>query len=144
LELEVPVYNINKGKNAELFTRSEKLKHYAEFIAKLREFQKTYEDYSQAVKETVNYCIENGILAKFLKEHGGRIVSILFAEYNEETAKRVYAEERIEEAVEAAVEEAAQKMIQDGVPIEKIVKYFDLTMEAVERLRKHVPLPVSR
>jgi hypothetical protein len=136
LELEVPVYNINKGKNAELFTRSEKLKHYAEFIAKLRELQKTYEDYSQAVKETVNYCIENGILTEFLKEHGGRIVSILFAEYNEETAKRVYAEERIEDAV--------QKMIQDGVPTEKIVKYFDLTMEAVERLRKHVPLSASR
>ena len=62
LELEVPVYNINKGMNTELFSKSSKLSQYSEFVSKLREFSKLYDEYAQAVKETVDYCLENGIL----------------------------------------------------------------------------------
>ena len=51
LRLEVPVYNINKGMNTELLRKGEKLQQYSEFIAKLREVQKTYKDYETAVKK---------------------------------------------------------------------------------------------
>ena len=96
LELEVPVYNINKGMNKELFDRSPKLKQNAEFIAKVRELNKLYNDYVRVVQEATNYCIANGILADFLKEQGGKVVSILTAEYNLETHMRVYGEELLE------------------------------------------------
>ncbi len=138
LELEVPVYNINRDMNSELFKRSEKLKHYAEFVAKLREFQKTNDDYSQAVKETVNHCIENGILSEFLKEHGGKIVSILFTEYNEETAKRVYAEEYAEDRVEDRVEEIAISMLNDSFPINVITKHTGLSEVAIRNLQANI------
>ena len=128
LELTVPVYNINKGRNLTLFEKSEKLKQYAEFVAKLREYQKSNDDYSQAVKKTVNYCIENGILVEFLKEHGGIIVSVLFAEYDIEIAKRVHVEE--------FAEEQALKMLQDGIPIEQISRYTKLPIDTIEQLRQ--------
>ena len=127
LELKVPVYNINKGMNEELFKKSPKLKQYAEFIAKVRELNKQYNDYAQAVKEATNYCIENDILSDFLREQGGKIVSILTAEFDVEVAKRVYADER--------AEEIAKKLLRRNRPIEEIIEDTGLTREEVESLR---------
>ena len=126
LELEVPVYNINKGMNTKLFSKSKKLKQYAEFIAKLRELTKLYNDYSQAVKEAVAHCIANDILADFLKEQGGKIMSILSMEYDVEIAKRIYAEEM--------KEEIAEKMLAMGDPIEKVAKVTGLPLDILESL----------
>jgi hypothetical protein len=125
LELKVPVYNINKGMNEELFSKSPHLRQYAEFIAKLREFTNRCDDYSQAVERAVSYCIDNNVLTEFLKKEGGRIVSIL-STYDPEVAIRVRTEER--------VEDIAKEMIADGEPIEKIVKWTKLPVDTVKSL----------
>ena len=131
LELEVPVYNINKGMNEELFKKSPKLRQYAEFIAKIREFNNLYDDYTQAVREATNYCIANDILSDFLREQGGKIVSILSMEYDIDIAKRVYGDERVEEKAL----EIAFKLLKRNRPIEEIMEDTGLTREEVERLR---------
>ena len=131
LQLKVPVYNINMGMNNELFRSSGKLRQYSEFIAKVREFNKSYDDYTQAVREAVNHCINNDILADFLREQGGKIVSILTAEYDVEIAKRVYGDERAEDR---AIE-IAKNMIADGDSVEKIMRCTGLTRAEVESLR---------
>jgi len=125
LELQVPVYNINKGMNEELFSKSPHLRQYSEFIAKLREFTKLYNDYSQAVGEAVSHCIKNGILTEFLKKEGGRVVSIL-STYDPEVAKRVYGEE--------LMEDVAAEMLRDGEPIEKIAKWTKLSVDTIKSL----------
>ena len=130
LELEVPVYNINKGMNEELFNKSPQLKQYAEFIAKLREFIKMYDDYALAVKEAVTHCIANDVLSNFLREQGGKIVSILSAEYDVEVAKRVYGEE--------LMEGVALKMLQDGDSIERIIKITELPLETIKELQRQI------
>ena len=131
IELEVPVYNINKDVGEELFKKSPKLKQYAEFIAKVREFSKLYDDYSQAVREAANYCIANDILADFLREQGGRVVSILATEYDLEAAKRVYAEEQVEDKLI----EVAKNMIADGESTERIMRYTGLSRKEIEYLK---------
>jgi len=130
IEMKVPVYNINKGMNEELFAKSPHLRQYAEFIAKLRELTNAYDDYSQAVGEAVSHCIENGILAEFLRKEGGRVVSIL-STYDPEVAKRVYAEERME----AQMEDVATKMLREGISIEKIAWITMLPLETIEELQ---------
>ena len=130
LELEVPVYNINKGMNKELFSKSEKLRQYMEFISKLREFNSQYDDYAIAVKEAVNHCITNDILADFLRERGGKIVSILAMEYDVEAAKRMYGEELLEDRNV----ELAKKMLSKGEPIDKIIEYTGLSPDIITRL----------
>ena len=133
LELKVPVYNINKGMNEKLFNKSPHLRQYAEFIAKLREFMKLYDDYSLAVGEAVSYCIKNDILAEFLKKEGGKIVSIL-STYDPEVAKRVYGEEqREEERIEFA-----KGLLQEGDPIEKIMRLTKLSMETIRELQNQL------
>jgi len=132
IELSVPVYNINDGMNPDIFTKSTKLKQYATFVAKLREFIKEYNDYNQAVKNTVTHCIKNNVLTHFLNEHGGAIMSILETPYDEAAAKRVYAEEMIEDReIEMATE-----MLADGVSIDKIIKWTRLPLEEINKLRE--------
>jgi hypothetical protein len=129
LELEVPVYNINKGMNEELFNKSPHLKQYAEFIAKLREFTKQYDDYSQAVQEAVSHCIDNDILSEFLRKEGGKIVSIL-STYDPEVARRVYGEE--------LMEDVAIGMLRDGDSIEKITRITKLSSETIKELQSQL------
>ena len=128
LELHVPVYNINKGMNTELFSKGDKLRQYSEFVAKLREFQNAYEDFERAVRETVNHCIANDILVDFLKEQGGKIVSILSTEFDLEVAKKVWAEEQREDF--------ALEMLREGEPIEKIARYTKLPQETIRQLQQ--------
>jgi len=131
LELEVPVYNINRGMNEEIFKKSPKLKQYSDFIAKVREFNQLYADYSQAVREAANYCIANGILSDFLREQGGKIVSILTAEFDVEIAKRVYGDEqREDERVKIA-----KNLLRRNRPIEEIMEDTGLSREEIEYLK---------
>ena len=130
VEVEVPVYNINKGMGSGLFSKSEKLKHYSEFIAKIRELQTIYNDYTEAVGKAVEYCINNGILAEFLKKKRGVIVSILNMEYTEEVAVRVARNDGIKEGLI----EAAKNMLKRNRPIDEIMEVTSLTRNEVESL----------
>ena len=135
IELKVPVYNINKGMNEELFKKSPKLKQYAEFIAKVREFSKLHDDYAQSVRKATNYCIANDILADFLREQGGKIVSILTAEFDIDVAKRVWSDEGREEGELAKALAIARKMLKRNRSIDEIIEDTVLTLEEVEGLR---------
>ena len=142
MELEVPVYNINKGMNGELLGRSEKLGHYAEFIAQKREYMEQHGDYGLAVRKAVDHCISNGILAEFLKEHGGRIMSILTTEFKMADAAKVWREEGKEEGlavgrVEGRVEERfeiARRLFSMNFRVQDIVNATGLSAEQVSSL----------
>ena len=142
VELEVPVYNINKGMNTELFNRSEKLSHYAEFIAKKREYLQLYNDYETAVKKAMEFCITNGILDEFLKEHGGRIVSILSTEFDLDAALKVQRKEGREEGLREGSEkgkeeervEIAKRLLSLNITIQDIIKATGLTAEQINSL----------
>ena len=131
LELEVPVYNINKGMNVELFDKSSQLTQYSEFIATLREFNKLYDNYNQAVEKAVSHCIDNDILKKFLKQYGGEIVSILTMEYDVEVAKRVYGEELLEDRNI----EIAKKLLKRGLPVSAIAEDTGLSESYILELQ---------
>ena len=120
------LYSALKGMNEELFKKSPKLRQYAEFIAKVRELNKLYDNYARAVSDATNYCIANNILSDFLREQGGKIVSILSAEFDLDVAKRVWRDEQMEEV--------AIKLLRRNRPIEEIVEDTGLTREEVERL----------
>jgi len=66
LELVVQVYNINKGRNQEILSKSKTLENYSKFIDKIREYQKEYQRKYREKKEildksfrsAINYCIQ--------------------------------------------------------------------------------------
>ncbi len=59
LELVVQVYNINKGRNQEILSKSRTLENYSRFIDKIREYQK---EYQWKYKEKREYLINRSSL----------------------------------------------------------------------------------
>jgi hypothetical protein len=97
LDLQVKMYNINKGRNDKLLKRSESLAGYAEFVAQVREREGAM-SLEQAVAEAIRHCARNGVLSGFLTEHGSEVINMLLEEWNLDEAKAVWFEEGWEKA----------------------------------------------
>ena len=83
LELVVTIYNINLGNNPELMEACQLLKEYAQYVEQVRIFAKEF-PLSDAVEQAVDYCIENGILADFLRKNRAEAIAMSIFEYDEE------------------------------------------------------------
>jgi hypothetical protein len=118
LDLTVTTYNINKGQNAALLQRSESLAGYAEFVAKMRENVATMPK-EQAMAEAVRYCIRNGILARFLEEHGSEVINMLLNEWDWDEFLEVRAEEAMEKG-EKKGEAKVLELIEQGYTVEQV------------------------
>jgi hypothetical protein len=70
LDLAVKVININQGRNDAIVLKSEQLKGYSAFIAKVREYEQGGDNKETAMKRAIQYCIKNGILEEFLERNG--------------------------------------------------------------------------
>jgi hypothetical protein len=92
LELVAKVYNINKGRNAQIARRSKALSDYSKFIA---EVKKNLKDANLGVasREAVKKCMGKNILLDFLREHRSEVINMLTAEFNMRRAKKVWLEE---------------------------------------------------
>jgi hypothetical protein len=104
LELVVRIYNINKGRNAEMAGRSPVLSGYEEFIAQIKENLKSME-LREAIKLAVKACISKNILVSFLERHSSEVENMIFGEWNMDEAKQVWQEEAREDGREEGHEE---------------------------------------
>ena len=130
LELEVTVYNINKGQNPEIEARSEALRGYNELVAKARENEATGLGRPEAVKQAVRYCLDNGILYNFLNENSTEVENMLLTEWNWDDALQVEREEGREEGTW----EIARKAKNEGISLDTIRTITGLSPDEIERL----------
>jgi len=98
LELEAKVINISEGKNLEIVNRCRKLSEYTIFIGKFQENLRIYRNHKKAMKKTIKYCHEHGILVEFLEVHGRRVLGMLY-EWKLKDAKKYWKEEAREEGL---------------------------------------------
>jgi len=103
LELVATVYNINKGRNAEMVGRSSSLRGYSELIAEVNENRKSME-LGDAIKTAIKSCMERGILVYFLEKYASEVVNMLSTEWNLDDAIEVAKEEAIEDGIEIGTE----------------------------------------
>jgi predicted transposase/invertase (TIGR01784 family) len=94
LDLVVKVYNINKGRNAEMASKSSSLSGYEEFIAAVRENHKSM-SLKEAVRVAIRSCVGSNILVEFLTEHGSEVENMLFHEWNWDEALEVRYDEGV-------------------------------------------------
>jgi predicted transposase/invertase (TIGR01784 family) len=113
LELVVKIYNINKGRNAEIANRSPTLSGYGEFVAEINENLKTM-SLSVAIKSAVRTCIRNNILLSFLKDNGSEVENMLLSEWNMKDALEVAREEALGEGVAIGREEGEARGVAIG------------------------------
>jgi hypothetical protein len=132
LELEVEVYNINEGRNAEMVKRSEALKGYSFFISLLREYNKTME-IGAAAERAVKECLRQNVLKEFLEEHGSEIVNML--DWDDDDAAEYYRKEGRVEGIAIGEAKAAKAMLAKGMSDALIAEITGLGKDEIEGLR---------
>ncbi|MDR2583260.1 MAG: Rpn family recombination-promoting nuclease/putative transposase [Fibromonadaceae bacterium] len=116
LELIVTVYNINKGRNEEMATRSENLRGYEFFIYLIREYLKAGMDRDSAISRAVGDCIRQNVLKDFLEKHGSEVHNMVFGEWNWDDAKRVWQREAREDGIEEGMQNVFS-LLEQGISI---------------------------
>lgn len=111
LELTVHVFNINLGKNERLMNACRKLEEYSRFVDKVRRYIKETVSHPDPIKSkkecicdaidhAVTECVNEGILADFLKKNRAEAVEMSWYKYNEElhiqNERKIAMEEGIE------------------------------------------------
>ena len=138
LEVVVKFINVNYEKGAELLTRCKTMQGYSVLIYKIREKQKAHGNLAAAIEESIRECESEGILADFLKEHGGEIMSFLFEKMSREECEAVREADGFAAGYEQG--EAAEKRViaanfkKAGIDIDVIAANTGLTAEEIEKL----------
>lgn len=109
LEVRATMLNINYGHNRELMERCKRLREYAQFIARIREYLDGGTGIDEALDQAVNDCIREGILEDILSEHKAEVITMFLTEYDEE---RHMAMEREDGKAEGLMKGQSMKVIQ--------------------------------
>jgi hypothetical protein len=134
LELIVPVYNINEGRNKDIVEKSKSLSGYVAFIAQVRRYSAMGHKLEKAIEQAVKDCVEHDILAEFLLANASEVFNMLTAEFKMEEAVQVWKEEGREEGREEGKFEIARNFLKMGLPLEQIASGTGLSVEEISGL----------
>lgn len=130
LELKVITLNINEGHNSQLMEQCRILREYAQYVAKVREYARRTE-LDEAVEQAVNDCIQNGILAEFLRKNKSEVIAMSIFEYDKEEEERKLRKAEYEAGKEAGKKETAVVMNKMKFPVEKIAEVLQVDKDMI-------------
>ena len=81
LELIVTTFNVNAGHNTKLMSHCQILKEYSIYVAKVRSFAEQM-PLDDAVQKAVTECIQENILADFLRKNQAEVIAMSIFEYD--------------------------------------------------------------
>ncbi len=110
LELKVIMLNINYGKNRELMENCESLKGYMIFNDKVRNYRKSM-TVKEAVGRAVDECINENILADFLRKNKAEVMSMDIFTYDQKLHEEVIAEEAEERGMERGIKRGEMRKL---------------------------------
>mgnify|MGYP002510530087 FL=1 len=140
VELKVKVININSDKAHGILDKCGILREYSQFISMVRK----YSEEESAIKKAIKECIEQGILADYLKRKGSEVENMLIAEYSYEEDMQVKQEEARQEGIWQGRREGITlsadsfQMVkkQPDLTNKQIAKNLSCSVEDVESTRK--------
>jgi hypothetical protein len=109
LELTVTVYNVNKGFNEDIVSRSDHLHGYVSLIAKVRELERGGARREDALRKAIAYCVEHGVLLEYLTNNGSEVLNMLLQEWKIEDARAVWEKEAEERGEKRGEQRANRK-----------------------------------
>ncbi|MDE7358672.1 MAG: hypothetical protein K2N39_04440, partial [Lachnospiraceae bacterium] len=115
VELTVRMLNINHGHNSLLMEKCGVLKEYAEFVDIMRTCMREGKRVETALADAVDYCIENGILEKVLRENRAEVLGMLLEEFDVEKYERTLKSEGREEGMELGRKQGIEQGIEQGI-----------------------------
>jgi len=102
LEVIVTVLNINAGNNAEILGKCKTLREYMQYTDRVRCYA-LHMPIEEAVECAITECINEGILAEFLKKNRAEAMEVSIFEYNEELHLANLRREGYEEGLEQGI-----------------------------------------
>ncbi|MBE5933471.1 MAG: hypothetical protein E7263_08645 [Lachnospiraceae bacterium] len=140
LELIVTQININAGYNKDLMEKCQVLKEYMLYVERVRKYQKAM-PIEQAVNRAVDECIEEGILADFLRKNKAEVVRMSIYEYDEKLHAQALLEDGIkigkEEGILGAVSIMSGINFSDEIIKSKLMETYNLSeVKALEYIKK--------
>ena len=129
LEVIVKVKNINMGNSQELFEKCKPMHDYMIFVDKVRKYsqEQTLED---AVEQTIRECMEEDVMADFLKRNRAEVVKMCLYEYDEEKQREFDREEGKQELLR----EQVQKNLEKGYSKEMIADFLGIDAEMIAEI----------
>ena len=129
LELTAKVVNINYGSGEPALNRCTSLNDYSFLIAEIRARLRNGMTRDEAIISAIDFCIEKGVLADFLRKNYQEVIKMLNYEYDAEAERRVLMQEGIEMGREMGREEgreegremgmdALAKLLREGLPLD--------------------------
>ena len=97
-------YTHLRGHNEKLKGMCKSLKDYSEYTARVREYAQV-KPVEEAVEQAISECIQEGIMAEFLKQNRAEAKQVSIYEYDEEKHMRQEREASWEEGREVGREE---------------------------------------
>lgn len=149
LELRAIMLNINPGHNKKLMKACKTLKDYSEYVSRVRLYAETM-DIEIAVEQTINECIQEGILSDFLMKNKAEAKKVSIYEYDEEKHMRQTREEGFDDGFDQGYGNGYDCGLEIGIKVyietlleapyskneteEKLIKNFSLTPERAKEM----------
>lgn len=134
LEVIVKVKNINMGNSRELFEKCRPMRDYMIFVDKVRRYSRE-QPLEDAVERTIRECMEEDVMADFLKRNRAEVVKMCLYEYDEEKQREFDREEGREEGRDAERIEVARRMLKSHkLSYVEVAEFVELTVEEVKAL----------
>ena len=108
------------------------------FICRVRYYKTRLDSIKDAVDLAIKECIQEGILADFLRKHRGDVMSNCITEFNEEVYRIGLLEEGREEGRMEGERSVIEKMFKKGMDAETIAGILGVSAEEVEDMLKTV------
>lgn len=130
LELVVTALNINFGLKQPLLAKCQYLRDYSTLVGQVKEGIRAGLTRKEAISRAVRYCLDNGLMKGYLEKKSQEVFNMLVLQWEQDKAIRASYEDGRDEGIESV----AVEMIQDGEPLEKIIKFTKLSMERIKEL----------
>ena len=109
IELTVRMLNINYGHNQKLMEKCQVLREYAAFVELSRQYLSRGMEPKKALEAAITDCIEQDILAGFLRKYRAEVLGMLLEEFDVKKYERSLREEGREEGIEVGREEESAR-----------------------------------
>ena len=139
LELIVTTFNVNAGHNTKLMSHCQILKEYSIYVAKVRSFTEQM-PLDDAVQKAVTECIQENILADFLRKNQAEVIAMSIFEYDKVEEEKKLRKAEFDAGVEQGIEQGIRAFVlsdrKDGISESeikgKLIEWFNLSEEDAE------------
>lgn len=146
IELVCHVYNINKGKNAQLLSKCRTLREYMYFVDRVRKNNEISGNLEDAIRQAIDHCIEEDVLRDFLDEHREEVMHVMTLDYTFERRLEMQRAEAIEDGEKIGKEigkkeqlsELIQKKILKNKPLDQIADELEESPETIRPLYEKI------